>query len=277
MALQTMLAEMGLAPHVLSKGYGGSTKSATRVDESKHRASETGDEPLLLSNFGPVWVGASRTELARKAVEHGADVILLDDGFQDPSLAKHLSIMVVDAGAGFGNGRVIPAGPLREPLEAGLARADLVLLIGPETQRLHCLANWPELTSLPVLQGELEPLQTGQEWKGLRVLAFAGIGRPEKFFQTLKAMGADIVAAHALADHAPLPLPLLKRMQDEAWKLGAELVTTEKDAVRLPASYRSQVITLPVRLRIHNPEALKQSLDQSISLASSRSKSSKVR
>ena len=174
----------------------------------------------------------------------------MDDGFQNPGLAKDLSIVVVDAGYGFGNGRVMPAGPLREPVADGLARADLVLALGPAASRQGFAARWP--AARPLVGGELVPLATGMDWRGLRAVAFAGIGRPEKFFATLRAAGAEIVAAHGFGDHEPFDRRILARLEAEATAARAQLVTTEKDAVRLPPGFRPKVLVLPVRLEVED-------------------------
>jgi len=160
----------------------------------------------------------------------------------------------VDAEVGFGNGKVIPAGPLREPIKDGLKRADLMVVIGPEQARSAFIAK--QTPSLTVLEAELKPLQTGMDWDGLRVLAFAGIGRPEKFFNSLKAAGANIIETRSFGDHAPYRADLLKRLLSEARLKNAQLVTTEKDAVRLPPELRTQVLTFPVRLSFKDKNAL---------------------
>jgi tetraacyldisaccharide 4'-kinase len=263
-ALAERLRDRGVVAHAVSRGHGGTLDGPVRVDERRHSASDTGDEPLLLAAFLPTWVARDRVAGAQAAVAAGAQVILLDDGFQNPGLAHDLSIVVVDAHVGFGNGRVIPAGPLREPIKTGLARADIVLSVGDAAAQARFSARWGQAVTLPRVSGSLEPLPMGLPLKGLPVLAFAGIGRPEKFFQTLKAMGADIRATHALSDHQPLSDALMTRMLREARAIGAQVVTTEKDAVRLPSPLRAQVMTVPVRLRVADWGPVDAALDRVI-------------
>jgi tetraacyldisaccharide 4'-kinase len=247
-ALVDRLTSRGVAAHVVTRGYGGRLTGPVRVAPGLS-AADTGDEPQLLAAFGPVWVARDRPVGIRAAEAAGAQAVILDDGHQTAGLVRDLSIVVVDAAQGFGNGRVIPAGPLREPVATGLARADCVLSIGDASGQDRFRAQWGRaMGNIPHVCGQVVPLRTGMDWAGLPVVAFAGIARPEKVFATLRALGADLRATHALDDHQPLTDALMARLVRDARAHGAQLVTTEKDAVRLSADYRAQVLALPVRL-----------------------------
>ena len=223
-AIARRLVNNGCKTFILTRGYGGRMHGPTLVDPQTHTASQVGDESLLLATAAPTIVSRDRAAGAKVAEAHSADVIVMDDGHQNFSLAKDLSLLVVDAEQGFGNGRMLPAGPLREPVSRGLQRADTVVLMGEGELDL--------MAERPVVHARLLPLDA-EKFRGRRVIAFAGIGRPEKFFQTLKQIGAEIVSRRPFADHHIYSSAELARLRDEARKSGSVLITTEKDYVRL--------------------------------------------
>ncbi len=251
MALAERLKALGRVAHILSKGYGGRAIAPTRVDPHRHSAAEVGDEPLLLARIAPVWVGGDRAELALAAKAAGADCLILDDGFQDPGLRRTATLLVFDGGYGVGNGRVVPAGPLRETPQRGLARADACLIIGPDRTGLAT----GMLAGRRCFAGQLHS-RPGPELLQAPLLAFAGIGRPEKFFASLEEIGATLVGRRSFPDHHPYAEAQLQALARDAERLGARLVTTEKDAMRLSEVWRQRVAVLPVALQFADQDGI---------------------
>ncbi|AWN35358.1 tetraacyldisaccharide 4'-kinase [Methylobacterium radiodurans] len=254
LALADILRDLGARPAFLSRGYGGRLPGPVAVDPARHGAADVGDEPLLLAARAPAIVARDRVAGAALCAEAGADMIVMDDGLQNPSLAKDLALAVVDAGAGIGNGLPFPAGPLRAPLARQWPHVGGVILIG-EGAPGEAVAEAALRRGLPVHRARLaaEPGALA----GRRVLAFAGIGRPQKFFATVRESGAELAGTRAFPDHHPYGAGDLAALAAEAARLGADLVTTEKDAVRLPAAFAGRVRVLPARLRFHDEAALR--------------------
>lgn len=257
LAIADHLQAAGLRVGCLSRGYGGRLRGPVQVDPAHHTAAEVGDEPLLLARAAPSWIASDRKDGARVAIAEGVDVLVLDDGLQNPALAHDVALIVVDGGYGFGNGRLLPAGPLREPLDQGLARATAVVLIGDDPRHLADTLG----RRLPVLRAQLVPDDAALRLKGRKVLAFAGIGRPAKFFETLARLGAEIVQCVALADHHPYTADEARRLVEDAQRLDAVPVTTAKDFVRLPNGSRRMVTPVHVRLRFDEPADLDRLLE----------------
>ena len=244
-ALARLLTERGASCAFLMRGYGGAAAGPLRVDPERMEASLVGDEALLLARAAPTWVARKRRTAINEILASGADHIILDDGYQDPALAKDVSLVVVDGATGFGNGCCIPAGPLREPLAGGLARADGVIIMGADRQGLA--ARIPTLApGLPVFTAHLAPRPGSEAFKGQRVFAFAGIGRPEKFRETLKEIGAEIIGFRPFADHHPYRPDDVERLLGEAAAADAIPVTTAKDWVRLPKESQDRIEVIEV-------------------------------
>jgi tetraacyldisaccharide 4'-kinase len=243
-----ILRAAGHRPAFLSRGYGGSEAGPLRVDPDRGRPEEVGDEPLLLARSGPTYVSRDRPAGAQLAAAEGASAIVMDDGLQNPSLVKDLSLAVVDGGSGVGNGMVFPAGPLRAPLAAQWPRIGGLVAIGPGEPGER-LAREAAARGLPVFRAALEPEPAAAAGlRGRPVLAFAGIGRPGKFFDTLEALGAVVAERRAFPDHHAFTPEDLNDLRRCAAARGLALVTTEKDRVRLPPGFPAQA--LPVRLRV---------------------------
>jgi tetraacyldisaccharide 4'-kinase len=255
-----LTALTGLPAAVVSRGHGGQLEGPVRVDPGLHTSRDVGDEPLMLARDGPVFIGRDRAAAARLAVQAGMGALVLDDGHQNPALHKDLSLVVVDGETGFGNGWVVPSGPLREPVEAGLARADAVILMGG-TPDNHQDIGFPGFTG-PILRAGL---QAARQRFGGPVAAFCGIGRPEKFDATLHKLGAEIATFLPFPDHHPYTEQDIQRIRKAARQFGASrIVTTEKDFVRLPPEFAREVMAVPVEAVVPAADALDRLLEGAI-------------
>lgn len=228
-----ILSAAGARPFFLTRGYGGRLAGPVQVELARHTAADVGDEPLLLGRLAPTIVAHDRVAGAIAARAAGASVIVMDDGFQNPSLAKHVSLLVVEGRTGIGNARVFPAGPLRAPLEAQLERAHALVLIGDAIAATALIAG-ARARGLAVLQARLEPDHVAvSAFAGCKALAFAGIGDPDKFFATLAAAGIDAPVRRGFADHHRYTVAEAAALLAEADRRGLVLLTTEKDLARL--------------------------------------------
>jgi tetraacyldisaccharide 4'-kinase len=257
-ALAKRLAGQGRAAHILTRGYGGRLAGPVRVDPARHTAADVGDEALMMAADGPVWVSRDRAAGALAATAAGADIIVMDDGHQNPAVKKALSLVVVDGETRdgewpFGDGAVFPAGPMREPLAAGLARADAVIVLLPADLAAPDPALIAVFGGKPVLVARLAPAAPPPSGPQL---AFAGIGKPWKMERALKAAGCDLADFAPLPDHAHYDDRLLRFLAHRAEVLGAGLLTSEKDWVKLPAAWRSRVTAWPVEARFEDEGAL---------------------
>lgn len=250
------LRRLGVNAHVLTRGYGGRLKGPVPVNP-RHTSEEVGDEPILLARSGPVWVASARDEGAVAAVSEGADALIMDDGHQNMTVAKTLSLLVVDAEVGFGNGCVFPAGPLREPLKDALSRADAVILMKPEPHYeidIHLAAQLKDKIVIPAYLAAKSKPPRG------KLYAFAGIGRPNKFFDQLRRLGGDIVEEIPFADHHHYDAREVEGLFMLASEYDAALITTEKDHVRLPQGYRQGIHAFPVSVEFEDELTLRRLL-----------------
>jgi tetraacyldisaccharide 4'-kinase len=233
LALTKLLRDLGETPVVLSRGYGGRLGGPIKVDPGRHIAADVGDEPLMMARTVPVVVARDRVSGVALARSQGASVILMDDGFQNPAIAKDASLIVIDGDRGLGNGCVLPAGPLRAPLAPQLARTDALVVIGDGTAAA-AVAAAIAAQGKPVLSAQMRPDDASvASLRGKRVLAFAGIGDPQRFFRTLRASGIEVVLEHAFADHHPFAKAEIESLIAAAKSDALTLVTTEKDLARL--------------------------------------------
>ena len=259
-ALALLLTAEGHKVHMLTRGYGGRLSGPVAVDPLHHTAGDVGDEALLLARATPTWIGADRRVIAHRAGDAGATVAIMDDGFQNPSLKKTVSLVVVDGEVGLGNGRIMPAGPLREDPSRALTRADAIVVMGEDRLGLGAALRAMMSHPLPDFSASLRATPAAPSFVGERVFAFAGIARPEKFFASLRAAGCDIVGMKAFPDHYSFRKSDLAALRSAARAAGAKLVTTEKDHVRLSGDEAADIAVFAVAATFDDPAAIQSFL-----------------
>lgn len=259
LALTKLLRDLGETPVVLSRGYGGRLRGPVMVDPARHQAADVGDEPLMLARTVPVVVARDRVDGVALAKSQGASVILMDDGFQNPAIAKDASLIVIDGQRGLGNARVFPAGPLRAPLRPQLERTDALIVVGDGSAAAPVAAAIAA-QGKPVLSAHLKANEASvKSLRGKRVLAFAGIGDPVRYFKTLRACGIDVVAERAFPDHHPFLESEIESLLAEARRDSLTLVTTEKDLARLrKAEGAKDIVSFPVTLEFDDIAQLRK-------------------
>jgi tetraacyldisaccharide 4'-kinase len=262
LALVKLLRDLGETPVVLSRGYGGRLRGPVMADPARHAANDVGDEPLMLARTVPVAVARERIDGLALAKSQGATVIVMDDGFQNPAIAKDASLIVIDAHRGIGNARVFPAGPLRAPLLPQIDRTDALIVIG-EGRAADAVAATVAAQEKPVLTGELKADDaTVSLLRGRRALAFAGIGDPGRFFRTLRANGVEVVTERIFADHHPFSQSEIEALLTEAKRRSLTVVTTEKDLARLGIGklplWAQGIVPFPVKLEFDSALKLRR-------------------
>lgn len=251
-SIASILQQHNYTPFFVSRGYGGRLKGL-EVDNTKHSPEDVGDEPLLLSKQAKVVIDADRYNAASIAVNMGADIIVMDDGFQNPKLHKDLSFIVVDGGFGFGNERPIPSGPLRENLYKGLKRTDAVIIIGEDKFKIA-----EKFEKIPVFKALAKPVIDNLQ--NQKIVAFAGIGRPKKFYDSLRSLKADIVDTIDFPDHHKYQEDELKKIINKAKNLDAKIYTTSKDFVKIPANLRTNFNVLDIKIAWKNEKEFEEFL-----------------
>jgi len=269
-SIAKLLMSQDERPYFVTRGYGGKSRGPLLVSTAEHSAEDVGDEPLLLSRTAPTVVSADRVAGAELAARSGASVVILDDGFQNPALEKDFSLLVIDCASGVGNKRVFPAGPLRAPLIAQIERTQAIILIGKGAPGRHVM-EIARTRGATILSAHIKPRpEIARTLSKKRVLAFAGIGHPEKFFQMLEDIGAKIVERRAFTDHHFYSAAEARDLLAHAKKHHLILVTTEKDQMRNsknPAleDLTAESRTLPIMLEFEDEEHLKSLITETLS------------
>lgn len=254
LSLAKSLKEKGIDVHLIAKGYGGEERGPLQVELNKHTAKEVGDEPLLLAETAPTWIARDRGAAWEEASKAGAEVIISDDGLQSPRLMPDFAIMVIDGVVGLGNQKLLPAGPLREKVSDALKRVNAIVQIGGNSPRIFATDS-SKRSDFPTLYADYVT-ETADWLEGKRILAFAGLGRPEKFFAACLTSGANVVETMAFPDHHPYNAKDMRQIMSKAEELGTTPVTTAKDYVRIPQDFRPRIRVLNGELSWRDPAAI---------------------
>ncbi len=252
LALGAIMKKQGKNAHYLSRGYKSRNRGVTLVDRAAHNAQDVGDEPLLLSEVLPTWVAVDRVAGAMAAMKAGANMVIMDDGFQNPRLHKDVSFLVIDGHYGFGNERLLPSGPLREPVREAMKRVNAIIMI--DDDKYGILRYVPQ--DIPVIRAQIRPVSSADFLKEKQIVAFCGIARPRKFYRTLQNMGCAIRKHISYPDHHVFTPGDIQFLREKAKEFDSMLVTTEKDYVRLPEDMRAEVKVLPVEVVFADEDAL---------------------
>lgn len=244
-SIAKILQNAGYNPFFISRGYGGKLQDV--IVNKQHSPTEVGDEPLLLSRQAKVAINSNRYLAANKAIDNGANIIIMDDGYQNPILAKDFSLLVFDGGFGIGNGYCIPAGPLREDFKQGLKRANAVLIIGKDE---HNLAK--QINNIPIFYGKVTAIKPNTANK--RAIAFAGIGRPQKFYNSLCELGFQLIETIDFPDHHYYNEAELEKIIQKSQEQNCEIFTTSKDLVKIPHKLQKHFQVLEITIEFDNNE-----------------------
>ena len=260
-----LFSEIGIEAHVVSRGYKGKLNRTTLVNSNEHNASDVGDEPLMISRTAKVWITRDKKSGIIAAYKSGAKIVILDDGFQNPSVFKDFSLLIIDTDFNLGNGYIFPRGTLRESLDFAMIRTDLLLCIGQYESRKSFIKKTRIPSNILISEGQLQPTVYPSNLEKKKLIAFCGIARPEKFFQTLKNLNLNVIETIAFPDHFLYSKNDLENLKKRGEQENALLVTTEKDIVKIPKDLKREFYSLPVEVKLTNSSVLKNKLKQLVS------------
>lgn len=243
----SILKEFGYNPHILTGGYGGYIKNVVKVDPSKHYYLQVGDEALLSSMVSPTWIGRNRVNSAKAAILSGADILVMDDGFQNNSLQKDFKILVIDSKQGIGNGHLFPAGPLRESVESAVMKSDIVFIVGEKNSGIEDIVRSIN-PNVSVCYGRTHVTDGIEQLKWEKVIGFCGLGYPEKFKCTILDNGLQLEDFIAFSDHHPYTITEIQKLIKASKNTGAKLVTTRKDYIKIPDVFKNDINVIDIKM-----------------------------